>query len=415
VAERDASSASSIFDARCSIRTTDDAEGTRHYDSLIRCKRLRIIHLGKYYPPASGGIEGHTATLARGQARYGHTVEVVVVDGRRRTPSRVDSDGSLRVHRVGRVVGAAKCDVAPRLLSVLRKLISTKPDVWHLHAPNVTMMLALSLLPAVRPLVITHHSDIVRQRYLYKLFAPLERLILSRAKLILPTSAHYAGGSPALAAFPEKVRPLPLGIDLQPYCNPSAEALQYSQDVRAKYPGPIWLCVGRLIYYKALSIAFEALRRTPGTLIVVGTGPLEEAWRTEAARLGVANRVVWHGRTPESQLVGLLHAATALWFPSNARSEGFGLVQVEAMAAGCPVVNCHIPHSGVPWVCQDNRAGLTVAPNDPAAFAAAAQRLLDEPGLRNRLSADAVREARSRFDESTMIDESIRLYGTILA
>lgn len=386
---------------------------------------MRIIHLGKYYPPASGGIEGHTATLARGQAARGADVTVVVVnhadavgndvtfDGTRNTPDTEDRDGAVRVVRVGRTATVAKFDFTPRLLPVLRNLLRTKPDIWHLQAPNVTMMAALAVLPAVRPLVITHHSDIVRQKVLKYPFLPIEMLCYTRAAKVLSDSPPYIDGSPTLLRVRDKVETLALGIDRTPFNVPSDRALSYAATVRANYPGPIWLSVGRLIYYKALDVAFEALRSVPGTLVVVGTGPMEPAWRQKAQALGVADRVVWHGRTSEDDLVGLLHAATALWFPSNARSEGFGLVQVEAMAAGCPVINANIPHSGVPWVGRHDVAGLTVPIDDPAAFAAAAKRLLSEPGLRDRLAAGAVREAAERFDESVMVDRSLEIYRAV--
>ena len=155
----------------------------------------------------------------------------------------------------------------------------------------------------------------------------------------------------------------------------------------------MWLCVGRLIYYKGLSVALAALRDVPGRLLVIGTGPMEAELRSRAVELGVADRVVFHGRASTDELVGAYRAATALWFPSTARSEGFGLVQVEAMASGCPVINTAIAGSGVPWVCRHEREGLTVPINDPAALAAAAKRILTEPGLRERL-AGAGRDSR---------------------
>ena len=106
-------------------------------------------------------------------------------------------------------------------------------------------------------------------------------------------------------------------------------------------------------------------------------------------------------------------AAEAFWFPSNARSEAYGLVQVEAMASGCPVINTAIPHSGVPWVSRHEETGLTVPVDDPAAFAAAARRLLEEPGLRDRLAAGARARAIAEFDCDAMGSRSKELYSTV--
>ena len=108
-------------------------------------------------------------------------------------------------------------------------------------------------------------------------------------------------------------------------------------------------------------------------------------------------------------LVAAYHAATALWFPSNVRSEAFGLVQVEAMASGCPAINCDIPGSGVPWVCRHELEGLTVPRNDPQAFAAAARRLLAEDGLRERLAQGAKQRAEE-FSDTIMAKRSLEIY-----
>src|SRR5262249_37788257 len=107
-------------------------------------------------------------------------------------------------------------------------------------------------------------------------------------------------------------------------------------------------------------------------------------------------------------------AAEAFWFPSNARSEAFGLVQVEAMACGCPVINTALRGSGVPWVSRDEETGLTVPVNDPGAFAAAALRLLRGPGLRARLAAAGRARARREFDHRVMAERSLSLYRGVL-
>ncbi len=383
---------------------------------------LRVVHLGKYYPPAAGGIETHTQTLARAQVMLGAAVRVVVVnhadatgrdvtfDRLARTPDATDHDGDIRIHRVGRLANVAKLDVCPALPQLLTRVRREfRPHVWHLHAPNITMMLAMLADRRIRPLVITHHSDIVRQRVLRHVVRPLEHALYRRAARILPTSPPYIDGSPTLARFRSRVTPLPLGLDLAPFRTPSAAALAFAARLPAEFTPPLWLSVGRLIYYKGLDTALDALTRTPGTLLVVGTGPMEAAWKRKADALTLGDRVRWFGRATDDERTGAYLAATALWFPSNARSEGFGLVQVEAMASGCPVVNTAIPASGVSWVCRHESEGLTVPVNDPTAFAAAARRLVDEPGLRDRLSAAAVVRAAD-FDWLSMGARSLDVY-----
>lgn len=382
--------------------------------------RPRVVHLGKYYPPSPGGIEEHTRTLARAQADLGADVRVLVVNhaagGRDATFDRFtptadaeEDDGSVRVTRVGRWANVAKLDVAPGLPGALRRLARWKPDVWHLHAPNVTMMLGLLARPSAGPLVITHHSDVIRQRVLKYALRPIEAAVYRRAARILSDSPGYVAGSPLLQRHGSKVGVLPLGIDLAPLRAPSPAALAFAADLRRKHGPPLWLCVGRLIYYKGHAVALAALRCVPGTLLVVGTGPLAGELKALAGDLGVSDRVAFHGHATADELMGAYRAATALWFPSVARSEGFGLVQVEAMASGCPVVNTAIAGSGVPWVCRHEREGLTVAVKDADALAVAANRLLTEPGLRDRLAAGG-RERAAEFDHRAMAERSLAIY-----
>lgn len=383
---------------------------------------IRVAHLGKFYPPSPGGIEEHTRTLARAQAGLGGEVRVLVVNhataaGRdatferfTRTPDAEDTDGPVKVTRAGRWATVAKLEVAPGLLAGLRRLARWRPDVWHLHAPNVSMMLAVLASPGIRPLVVTHHSDIVRQRVLKYAVRPIESAVYRRASRILPTSRTYADGSELLKRFAVKVTPVPLGIDREPFANPSPAALAFADELRARFGSPLWLCVGRLIYYKGLPAALEALRQVPGRLLVIGTGPMETVLRAKAAELGVADRVTFHGHATLDQLAGAYRAATALWFPGTARSEAFGLAQVEAMAAGCPVVNTAIPGSGVSWVCRHEQEGLTVPVNDPPALAAAANRVLTESGLRETLAAAGRERAAAEFDHRVMAARTLDVY-----
>ena len=388
---------------------------------------MRVLHLGKYYPPALGGIELHVQALAQGQAALGADVTVIAVNHDRggsdatyraftRTRTREERDGPVRVIRVGRVASIAqKLSVTPRLPLLLRRY-GREADLIHLHCRNPTMsagLRAIGRLPA--PLVITHHSDVARQRVLRRALLALEGPLYARAARILATSPAYAQASDVLQGHMERVRALPLGIDLAPFSEPSSAALAEAASLRARYEGPLWLMVGRLVYYKGHEVALEALRGLPGTLIVIGTGPLAGSLWESAQRLGLSKRVVFLGEVEESVLQGAYQAATALWFPSLARSEGFGLVQVEAMASGIPVVNTTIPGSGVHWVCPHEVCGLTVPSVDPEAFRAAVQRILDEPELGPALGAAGRLRARESFSRERMARTSLEHYREVLA
>jgi rhamnosyl/mannosyltransferase len=242
-------------------------------------------------------------------------------------------------------------------------------------------------------------------------FRPIEHAVLGGAARILCASPTYPAGSAALRRHAERVTILPFGIDLAPYLSPARAATAEAQRLRAEHGEPLWLSVGRLVYYKGIANAIDALAAVPGKLLVVGTGPLEPELRRRAGARGVADRVVWLGHVSHDVLVGALLAATALWFPSNARSEAFGLVQVEAMASGCPVINAAIPDSGVPWVSRDGESGLTVAVDDPGALAAAARRLLEEPGLRARLAQGGRARAIAEFDQEVMARRTLAVYA----
>nr|WP_255671703.1 glycosyltransferase [Corallococcus sp. AS-1-6] len=372
-------------------------------------------------------MEAHVRTLARAQAALGAQVEVLCanhsVDGtgtshefHGRSPTREEWDGPVRVVRLGRLASVARMDVMPSLPFVLRRALARGVDVVHLHVPNPSMVLALDAVPRLPAVVVTHQSDIIRQKVAGALFRPFEWMLYSRAARLLATSDAYVRGSSLLSTFKSKVRVLPLGIELESYLRPpSAEAREAQARWTAEAAGgPLWLMVGRLVYYKGLFTALEALVHAPGRLVIVGEGPLAEEGRARAKALGIEDRVTWAGYLSPEALTGAYRAATALWFPSNARSEAYGLSQVEALASGLPVLNTAVPDSGVAWVSLHERTGLTVPVGDARALAAAARRLVEEPGLRERLSRGAQERARAEFGHDVMASRSLDLYAEAL-
>jgi rhamnosyl/mannosyltransferase len=387
---------------------------------------LKIVHLGKYYPPAPGGIESHVQTLANFQAKLGHKISVLCVNhqdknGRDVTHSRwkktgnsLERDSEVCLQRVGRWFGINRFEFCPSLPKKLAA-VSADADIVHLHAPNPLMLAAWWLAGSRNvPLVVTHHSDVIKQRFLKFFVSPLEKKVYRRACKILSDSPNYIEGSNVLQAFSEKVETLPLGIDLEPYTRPKECILKQAAAIKKECNSVLWLMVGRMTYYKGYHIAIEALSKVEGKLVIVGNGPLEPELKAQADRLGVKDRIIWLSSVSQEYLAALYASATALWFPSIARSEGFGLVQVEAMASGCPVINTAIPASGVSWVSRDGESGLTVTPGDPIEFAKKAKFLSESPRLIESLSEGARKRAALLFDAVAMAHKSISIYQAAL-
>jgi glycosyltransferase involved in cell wall biosynthesis len=323
--------------------------------------------------------------------------------------TRIERDGRVVVIRCQRWASAAKIDLCPALYYRLKTL---RVDVLHVHVPNPSMILACLFAGPKTPIIVTYHSDHVRQRFRGLLFRPFERRFYRSVRGILATSPHYAAGSDFLRAYMDRLMVLPHGIDSTPLLEPSLQDRQEANRIRHLYPAPLWLACGRLTYYKGLIHAVRALPHVSGTLLIIGDGPEKARLEAEVGRLGLDRRVVFLGSVP--RVVPYYHAAYAFWFPSNARSEAFGLVQLEAMASGCPVINTAIPHSGVAWVSRHLETGLTVPMNDPVALAQASRRLLGEPGLRDRLSVAARIRVVKEFDHRVMAKRSLAIYRNIL-
>ena len=171
------------------------------------------------------------------------------------------------------------------------------------------------------------------------------------------------------------------------------------------------LAVGRLIYYKGFEYLVRAMNGVDGHLVVIGQGPLAGELRALADSTGVGDRVTLLGEV--ASVVPYYHAADVFVLPSIARSEAFGLVQLEAMAAGTPVVNTDLD-SGVPYVSPDGVTGLTVPPRDADSLARAINRLLDDRQLARALGERGQMRVREHFTVDAMGRRTLETYRRVL-
>ncbi|HEX4595938.1 MAG TPA: glycosyltransferase [Bryobacteraceae bacterium] len=366
--------------------------------------RPRVLQVGKFYPPHMGGIETHLQALC-GSVKEEVDLRVIVSNDDRRTVEGVLDD--VRVLRVGTLGMAFSTPVCPALVSRIR---ACPADIVHLHLPNPTAVLAYLASGHRGRLVITYHSDTVKQKVLGRLFEPFLHAALRRSSAIVATSPNYLRSSAVLEAYRDRCHIIPYGIDSSQFetCDPQAV-----ERIRREYGERLVISVGRLVYYKGFEYIIRAMASIHAKLLIVGNGPLRGKLQNLATELGVANKVIFAGEIQNTEIAPYYHAARVFAFPSVARSEAFGIVQIEAMAAGLPVVNTSLD-SGVPFVSLHGKTGLTVPPCDPTGLAQAINRLLDDDGLRSSFSEAGVRRARQEFGLESMRSRMLQLYETVL-
>ncbi|MCS6964317.1 glycosyltransferase [Thermoflexus sp.] len=371
---------------------------------------MRVIHLYKDYFPILGGIENHIRALAKAQVRLGLEVIVLVTSPTRKTIELLD--GSVRVLKASRWLTVASTPLSPVFFLYARRLLP-QCDLVHLHHPYPPAEIAYLLSGGSTPAVLTYHSDIVRQRLSGRLYRPWLYRVLARVARILVTSPIYLETSPHLRAFRDKCRVVPLGIDVARFLSVSAEA---ARALRSSWcPAshrPHVLFVGRLRYYKGIDTLLYALARLPDIhATIVGTGPMERAWRTLARNLQLLDRVHFLGEVSDSELPLVYHAADLFVLPANTRAEAFGTVLLEAMAAGLPVIATEIG-TGTTWVVGE--AGWMVPPRDPVALAEAIREAFNQPGAARARGRQGQERVRREFTVEKMAQSVLEIYEEVL-
>jgi rhamnosyl/mannosyltransferase len=257
-------------------------------------------------------------------------------------------------------------------------------------------------------LVISHHADTLGRRNLRRLVDPFVRRVMKRAAAIIVGSRRYLNTSEELADFRAKCRFIPYGIGVDVF---RAEATAEVHAIHAKYGRRLILAVGRLVPYKGFDFLLRAMQCVDATLLLIGNGPQRDQLEASIGRLGITRKTHLLGHV--ENLVPYYKASQLLVLPSVSRAESFGIVQIEAMAAGIPVVNTDID-SGVPEVSINGVTGITVRPKDPGALADAIRMLLDNPGVRAKYGQAASVRANQEFSARRMAESTFDLYQSVL-
>ncbi len=363
-------------------------------------KKLRILEVNKAYYPHVGGIESlvRQYTEELGQIDGVEVQTLVCRDERGKTVyERVNG---CEIVRAGSLGTYFSCPVSVSFIKLFKKM-SAQADVVHINLPFPLADLAVMLSGFKGRLVLSWHSDIVKQKKLMFFYKPLLLKLLKRADCILTATQGHVDGSDFLPEFQYKCRILPYGIIPEEYL--AVERVPFLTD-KLTEPGRVKVFfTGRLVYYKGIDVLLKAFRRVRNCeLFIAGTGELEKELKSFADKYGLSSKVHFLGFLPDEQLRQAYADCDIFVLPSVVKSEAFGIVQLEAMVYGKPVINTSLP-SGVPHVSLHGKTGLTVPPSDTKLLAAAINKLAGDKNLRETLGRNAAERVKKHFDERDVI------------
>lgn len=368
---------------------------------------VSVRHVCMFYSEL-GGVERSVVDLVNG-LKDSHCVDVLCNKHGRGV--QIESINEVVVTKAGSPFSIAGRPVSR---SFIHHLGGTRTDIVHYHLPCPLATIGHLLRPpAAKIAVATWHHDLqrypllnsVQMAVLWRLFKVLDAIIV--------TSPIMIDVVPILSQHREKCSVIPLGIDESRF-SVDLQSQDEIDQIRKQYGKQIVLFVGRLVYYKGCEILLRAMRSIDAQLVIVGEGPLENELKALANDLGIAQRVHFTGRLSDSVLTSMYKASDVFVLPSTQRTECFGLVQIEAMLSGVPVINTSLP-TGVPWVSQHEVTGLTVKPGDVDELAGAIARLLANEKQRTEYGSSARIRALENFTLSHQVRATSELYANLLA
>jgi glycosyltransferase involved in cell wall biosynthesis len=360
---------------------------------------LKVLQIGKFYPPFKGGMETVLADLSNGLAANGVDVRVICSG----TKETLIADERLSVFIYKKTFTIASQPFTPKMIMTFFQHVNWA-DVIHVHSPNPIVEI-LSLFIFNKKIVCTHHSDIHRQKLLKALYSPFWSLFKKKVKLFTVPTVNHIKYSDMINDCENKTKIISFGIREEKYAK-----IQETKRNNDRY----LLFVGRLVGYKGLNFLIDAMTKVDSTLIIIGRGPLKDELQLQIESLNLSERVfIKSGVNSQEELNMYFKNAYAFILPSISKNENFGIVQLEAMLFSLPIIVTNIK-SGVPLVGEPNQSTLLVEPESSIELAAAIHKLLDDPHLAKTLGARGFQIFQDKYRFETMIQDHIRLYRTAL-
>lgn len=372
--------------------------------------QLKVLSVYRtYYPDPPGGLQEAIRQICLATGAHGVQNTIFTLSPNP-SPCHV-SRPEAEVIRCRSWATPASCDLGSLAAIFEFRRLAREADIVHYFFPWPFADVMHALVCPGRPTVLTYVSDIVRQRWLGRIYTPLMWRTLHSVDAIVANSFAYANTSPVLSAsfVRRKMRVIPLGIDEASY-PPKGDETVLGR-IGLIQEEPFFLFVGVLRYYKGLHTLIKAARKVSAKIVIAGSGPEEARLRAHAMSIGSRN-VIFTGHVSDEEKVVLLKRCRAVVLPSHLRSEAYGMVLVEAAMFGRPMVSCEIG-TGTSFINVDGETGFVVPPQAPEILAAAMNRLLTDEVLAERMGQAARRRYEQLFSGEAMGRAYAQLYREV--
>ncbi|MDD5321295.1 MAG: glycosyltransferase [Methylococcales bacterium] len=352
---------------------------------------ISVLHVYRtYFPDPPGGLQEAIRQIALATGAQGVNNTIFTLSPQ--PDPAILLRPEARVVRSCSWIAPASCDIGGVAAFKSFERLAREVDVLHYLFPWPFSDVLHTFTRQDKPAVLTYISDVVRQRWLGAVYAPMMWRTLRRMRVIVANSPAYARTSPILSHpdIRDKVRVIPLGIEESSYLKDGDDAVFNRLGVNADEP--YFLFIGVLRYYKGVHFLVRAARTLGAKVVIAGSGPEGASLQALAAEAGASN-VVFAGQVTDAEKVALLKRCRALVLPSHLRSEAFGMVLVEAAMFGRPLISCEIG-TGTSYVNAHEETGFVVDPESPEALALAMTTLLIDDTLTARMGE----AARNRYE-----------------
>lgn len=364
-----------------------------------------------------GGVERHVLEITKSLIKRGHSLTVITT----KSPlhEKYTEIKGLNIVRIPHGISLYSSFLP---VSIFKYFNSNEFDIIHAHTPNPAIADFACIKNARRvPFILTYHNDIIKGGVFGKIISntynsTLGKYLLSNSDLIIGTTKSYISASCILKDYSEKLEAIPNGVDSNLFYNELP--LKVKHELNIPLESNVVLFVGALEEYKGtkyLITAFkEVLRRDPNCyLIIVGSGSLRGELEILASSLNISEKVVFAGYIKDEDKPYYYAASDVFVLPSISEKEGFGIVQLEAMAASKPVICTDLP--GVRDVDENRICSISVPPKNVVKLSDAIVSILKDPSLKRQLGANGRKLVNDKYTWDRIAEKLEKRYLKVIS